>query len=195
MVILFLYRKLTSSQITLSTKSDPYNKKNETPAYELPDEEAQTAQDIYNTQEVADVLYDDLDNVRKQTLAIAEDNIYGGSQNALYSTQDLYSMREQHAGYHEEPFNPVEGSNLQDPLYQFHISQTHEDLYSLNRYPHVDNSQDINAVRDQFVEPTQNCIQGPDGITNPELDNIYIYQHLSGWQIVTWTQYKTTSTQ
>ena len=130
------HRKLTSSQITISTKSDPY-KKNETAAYALPGEEAQTTHDIYNTQEGAGDLYDDLENVRKQTLAIAEDNIYGGSQNALYSARDLYSTREQHAGYHEEPFNPVEGSNPQDPLYQ-------------------------------------------DGITNTELDNIYIYQHLSG---------------
>ena len=166
-----------SSQITVSTKSNPYNMK--TAPYPLPNEEIQTNRNIYDTHAGPEILYDDLENVRKQTLAMAEDNIYGNGQNALYSARDqyLYTTSEQNAGPHEEPFNHVQDSNVQDPLYQFQVSQTQEDPYSLNR---VNNTQDINAVRDQFEEPTQNYIQGPAGITNPELDNVFIYTHLSG---------------
>ena len=178
------FRKLTSSQITISLKSDSYNKKNEAHSYALPDEETQTAQNIYgiSNQEVPEFLYDNLDNVRKQTLA--EENIYANSHNSPYSTRDQfgYPACEQHARPHEATFNPEYGNNAQDPLYQIDISQTLEDPYSMNPSPHVDNSHDIYTVRDQFVEDSRDCTQNPDGVINPELDNIYIYEHLAAVQ-------------
>ncbi|CAB4020050.1 Receptor-type tyrosine- phosphatase F, partial [Paramuricea clavata] len=177
-------RKLTSSQITISLKSDSYNKKNEAPPYALPDEETHTAQNIYGTsnQEVPEFLYDSLDNVRNQTFA--EENIYANSNNPSYSTRDQfgYPACEQHARPHEATFNPEYGNNAQDPLYQIDISQTLEDPYSMNPSPRVDNSHDIYTVRDQFVEDSWDCTQGPDVVINPELDNIYIYEHLAAVQ-------------
>ena len=173
-----LFRQLTSSQITLSIKSDPY-KTNEAPSYTIPDGETQT-NNIYNTHQVAEDLYDKLCNVRKQTLTWEENNVYGNAGNPLYPTQDqhVYPTSEHHAGQHEASFIPGHESTINDPLYNFNTLRGPEDPYTMNTSQYVDHTREIYTLRNQpCVSDSQDCTQGAEGTTNPELDNIYIYEH------------------
>ena len=129
-------------------------------------------------------MYDNLENVRKQTSTLDEENIYGQTNTQLYSTWDqcvygtqdqvVYPTRDQvvgpteeHAGPQDLTFNPVQGSNGHDPLYQFNISRVPEDSYGINPSLHVDNTHDIH----------DSCTQAQ---SDPAKENIFIYEPYSG---------------
>ena len=181
----FFTRKLTSSQITISTKTYSYKTKNEAHSY------AETALNIYNTDLPAapELLYDNLENVRKQASTLDEENIYGQTNTQLYSTwgqcvygtQDhvVYPTRDQvvgpteeHVAPHDQTFNPVQGSNGHDPLYQCDISRVPEDPYGINPSLYVDNTHDIHVLRDQ-ASRTQ-------AQSDPAKENIFIHECYSG---------------
>lgn len=180
--LLFLCRKLTSSQMTMSATSDAY-KPNTSPVHVLPNEETRTAENLYNntSQQITENLYDYLENVRKQTIILTEQNIYGNDGPPLLSTQDqfanipsdqvtIYATNEQNEGAYGTNIIDTE-NDQQHAIYQYNTSNNLGNPYDLNSLP-ID-SHEIHTKDVQIESETQ----GYNNPTSKEQDNVYIYEH------------------
>lgn len=149
--------------MTISTKSDSYNRKHEVPpAYTIPDKETQ--QSIYRTdKEITENLRDNLENVRRQTETLNEENIYGNNGNILYPTWDqvVYTTRDQ-------VLYPTQGQRVSALDVRFNQTDPHDALYEIKISPAPEYSEGVNSEHATGI------------LTNPDHENVYIYEHLNG---------------